>query len=74
MEQVFRAIYTFLDVKLYYRSQSYDLGIYNLQLQRQRCSSLEHFSKFKKIFLLHNTLGYSWRCKFLQLWRCNSKS
>jgi hypothetical protein len=53
-------------------SQSYDLEVcsYNASavvgysaLQRRR-----------KFFIIQNALGYSWRCKFLQRWRRNSKS
>jgi hypothetical protein len=42
----------------------------NLQPQRQR-SRLERFHG-KKYFYFQNALGYSWRWKFLQRWRCNS--
>jgi hypothetical protein len=36
---------------------------------------LERFSKIEEyIFVFKNALGYSWRCKFLQRWRCNSLS
>jgi hypothetical protein len=50
------------------------LRLLNLQLQRQRCGRLERFSTKKKCFCFHNELGYSWRCKKLQRWRCKSKS
>jgi hypothetical protein len=43
----------------------------NLQLQRQRCSRLKHFFQIRRTyFYFQNTLGYLWRCKFLQRWRC----
>jgi hypothetical protein len=36
--------------------------------QRRRCSQLERFK------IEENALSYSWRCQFLQRWRCNSRS
>jgi hypothetical protein len=50
------------------------LRLLNLQLQRQRCSRLQRFQSRRKCFCSQNALGYSWRRKFLQRWRCNSKS
>jgi hypothetical protein len=55
------------------RSRSYVSGIYNYSASAVVCR-LERFSKQKKIFLFQNAIGYSWRCKFLQRWRRNSKS
>jgi hypothetical protein len=44
------------------------------QPQRQRCSRLERFLKGgENIFVFKwHYIGYSWRCKLLQRWRCNS--
>jgi hypothetical protein len=51
------------------------LRLLNLQEQRQRCSRLERFLKVEKnIFCFQNELGYPWRCKNFQRWRCKSKS
>jgi hypothetical protein len=30
------------------------------------------FQSRSKYFFFQNALGYLWRCKFLQRWRCNS--
>jgi hypothetical protein len=55
------------------RAQS--IRLWNLQLQRQRCIRLEHiFTKDKNHFCLQKALGYSWRYRFLQRWRCHSRS
>jgi hypothetical protein len=48
------------------------LRLSNLQLQR--CGGLACFSKQGKYFYSRNTLAYSLLCKFLQHWRCNSRS
>jgi hypothetical protein len=48
------------------------LRLLNLQLRRERCSRLERFSTGEKIY--KNALCYLLRCKFLQLWCCNSRS
>jgi hypothetical protein len=44
----------------------------NLQQQRQRCSRLQYFLLVEEnmYFCFQNSLGYSWRCKFLKHWRC----
>jgi hypothetical protein len=48
------------------------LRLTNLQLpkQRQRCLKLNHFFKVEDNICFKNALGYSWRCDFLQRWRC----
>jgi hypothetical protein len=51
------------------------LRFWNLQLQHQRCSNLERFFKVEwNVFVFKTPLGYSWRCKLLQCWRCNFRS
>jgi hypothetical protein len=55
------------------RVQLYNFCIY-IQLQRQRCNRLECLKSSGKYFGFQNALGYSWRCEFLQHWRCNSWS
>jgi hypothetical protein len=48
-----------------------------LQIQRHRCSRLQRFVKICRkcfCFQTQSALGYSWRCKFLQRGRCNSRS
>jgi hypothetical protein len=60
---------------IFYRenwSQSYDLWIYSYN-----ASVVVGYHVFQsriKYFCLQNTLGYPWRCKNLQRWRCNSWS
>jgi hypothetical protein len=54
------------------------LRLLNLQPQRQRCNKLEGFFKVEE-HTFQNILGYSKFCifvffKFLQRWRCNSRS
>jgi hypothetical protein len=39
------------------------IRLLNLPLQRQRCSRLESFSKWNKIFSFENEPGYPRRCK-----------
>jgi hypothetical protein len=48
------------------------LRLPNLQLQHQRCRRLKCFYSTIKISF-QNVLGYPWRCKNLQRWRCKSK-
>jgi hypothetical protein len=50
------------------------LRLSSLQLQRQRCGRLECFFTGEENISFLNALGYSWRCEFLQRWRCNSRS
>jgi hypothetical protein len=51
------------------------LRLLNLQLQRQHCSRLDRFLKFRKIIvILTSALSYLLRCKILQRWGCNSRS
>jgi hypothetical protein len=45
----------------------------NLQLQRRRLSSLEHFSKQKKNLCYKNALGYPKRCNFTIACRIGSR-
>jgi hypothetical protein len=49
------------------------LRLLNLQLQRQNCRSV-FFKVEDNIFCFQNALGFLWSCKFLQRWRCNSRS
>jgi hypothetical protein len=48
------------------------IRLFNLQLQRQRCSKLERFYIGENKFCSKNALCYLLRCKFLQRWHCNS--
>jgi hypothetical protein len=48
------------------------LRFLKLELQRQRCDRPERFFNVEENNLF--TKCYSSRCKFLQLWRCNSRS
>jgi hypothetical protein len=44
-------------------------------IQRRRCIRLERFFRVEEsIFCYQDALGYSWRCKFSQRWRCNLRS
>jgi hypothetical protein len=62
-----------LDPKLPHpRSQSYVRRIYNYNVSVVTGHTV--FSKWKKYFCFQNALGYSWRCKFLQRWRRNTRS
>jgi hypothetical protein len=46
-------------------------------LQCRCCTYIVHKNYFyqcrRKYFCFQNALGYSWRCTFLQRWRCNSR-
>jgi hypothetical protein len=55
-------------VCLIWTYQFWNLWLPNLKLQRQNV-----IHKIKYFFCFQNTIGYSWRCKFLQCWRCNSR-
>jgi hypothetical protein len=51
------------------------LRLWNLQLQHLRCMYVGWFLKVEGYFFVFKTqLVYLWSCKFLQRWRCNSRS
>jgi hypothetical protein len=64
-------IYMYLYVHLHLTADPI-LRLLNLQLQRHRCSRI-HRSRFQSRGEKIIGLGYSWRCIFLQRWRCKSR-
>jgi hypothetical protein len=53
-----------------HQTQEPIVRILNLQLQRQRCGSLERFYIGERKFYSKSALTYQLRCKHLQRWRC----
>jgi hypothetical protein len=64
--------HTQVTILLCWSKLSYDFWIYSYNASVVVGQSV--FSKWKKILFKTDSIGYSWRCKFLQRWRCNSRS
>jgi hypothetical protein len=64
-------LYKYVFVKLMYVFLRLALKPKLSSLQQKRFRA---FFQRKRKECFQNALGYSWRCKFLQRWRCNSRS